>query len=207
MADCRSTAGIHLIVERGPPGEECWFPFVHMLSLDLCERPGKAKTATQSSPAVENGDTVGNAPAVGKASWLKAVRRVTTRPMATPVDGNAPNAAALLAEKRRPWRISTRRLILLAAIVLGVRIFVGEASVVPTASMEGTILVGDHLFMDKLLYGPEIPLVHWRLPALRSIHRGDIIVFRYPKDPSETFLKRVAAMGGDGWRFAAACFM
>ena len=86
---------------------------------------------------------------------------------------------------------------LLAAIVLGVRIFVGEASVVPTASMEGTILVGDHLFMDKLLYGPEIPLVHWRLPALRSIHRGDIIVFRYPKDPSETFLKRVAAMGGD----------
>jgi signal peptidase I len=96
-----------------------------------------------------------------------------------------------------PRRISTRRLIFLAAIVLGVRIFVGEASVVPTASMEGTILVGDHLFMDKLLYGPEIPLVHWRLPALRSIHRGDIIVFRYPKDPSETFLKRVTAMGGD----------
>ncbi|HET9165252.1 MAG TPA: signal peptidase I [Candidatus Angelobacter sp.] len=94
-------------------------------------------------------------------------------------------------------RLSTRRLIVLAAIVLGMRIFVGEASVVPTASMEGTILVGDHLFMDKLLYGPEIPLVHWRLPVLKSIHRGDIIVFRYPKDVSETFLKRVTALGGD----------
>jgi len=77
------------------------------------------------------------------------------------------------------------------------RIFVGEASMVPTASMEGTILVGDHLFMDKLLYGPEIPLVHWRLPALKTIHRGDIIVFRYPKDVTETFLKRVTALGGD----------
>jgi signal peptidase I len=88
-------------------------------------------------------------------------------------------------------------LIVLAAIVLGMRIFVGEASVVPTASMEGTILVGDHLFMDKLLYGPEIPLVHWRLPVLKTIHRGDIIVFRYPKDVTETFLKRVTALGGD----------
>jgi len=98
---------------------------------------------------------------------------------------------------RSPWYCSRRRLIILAAIVLGLRIFVGEASVVPTASMEGTILVGDHLFMDKLLYGPEIPIVHWRLPMLKSIKRGDIVVFRYPKDPSEMFLKRVAATGGD----------
>jgi signal peptidase I len=85
----------------------------------------------------------------------------------------------------------------MALIVLGVRIFIGEASLVPTASMEGTILVGDHLFMDKLLYGPEIPLVNWRLPMLKTVHRGDIVVFRYPKDPSEVYLKRVAAVGGD----------
>jgi len=68
---------------------------------------------------------------------------------------------------------------------------------VPTASMEGTILVGDHLIMNKLFYGPEIPLLHWRLPMLKTIHRGEIVVFRYPKDPSQTFLKRVAAVGGD----------
>ncbi len=95
------------------------------------------------------------------------------------------------------WRRSIGRLIVLALIALTVRIFIGEASVVPTGSMEGTILVGDHLFMDKLLYGPEIPIVHWRLPRLKSIHRGDIIVFRYPKNPSDTYLKRVAAVGGD----------
>jgi len=98
---------------------------------------------------------------------------------------------------RLRWRLSWRRVIVLAALVLGIRTFIGEASVVPTASMEGTILVGDHLFMDKLLYGPEIPFLHWRLPMLKTIHRGEIVVFRYPKNPSETYLKRVAAVGGD----------
>ena len=170
-------------------------PFVLMLSLDLCERPGLANPANQSSVAVENGPAVGNAPALEQGLSVEVSPADATGTNAA--DANTSNAAGPLREKRRPWRVSTRRLIVLAAIVLGMRIFVGEASVVPTASMEGTILVGDHLFMDKLLYGPEIPLVHWRLPALKTIHRGDIIVFRYPKDPSETFLKRVAAMGGD----------
>ncbi len=104
---------------------------------------------------------------------------------------------------RRSWlprtllRKSTRRLAFLLLIVVFLRTFIGEASMVPTASMEGTILVGDHLFMSKLFYGPEIPLVHWRLPMLKTIHRGEIVVFHYPKNPSELFLKRVAAVGGD----------
>ncbi len=63
--------------------------------------------------------------------------------------------------------------------------------------MEGTILVGDHLFLSKLLYGPEIPFVNWRLPMLKTIHRGDIVVFLYPRNPEETFLKRVTAVAGD----------
>ena len=138
----------------------------------------------------------------------KLLRLMTTLELLeTPVTHVANHSAARLApttlqiSQARPvgefWRRSIGRLIVLALIALTVRIFIGEASVVPTGSMEGTILVGDHLFMDKLLYGPEIPIVHWRLPRLRGIHRGDIIVFRYPKDPSETYLKRVAAVGGD----------
>ena len=98
---------------------------------------------------------------------------------------------------RRWWYCSRRRLLTLAAIVVGLRIFVGEASVVPTASMEGTILVGDHLFMDKFLYGPEIPIVHWRLPMIKSIKRGDIVVFRYPRDTRKSFIKRVIGLPGD----------
>jgi signal peptidase I len=158
-------------------------PFLFMLSLELCERPASA-----GNPAVID---------------VAGVEPITAAPAVVPDVINAADCSSANENTkqgkgiRNVWQISFRRLMVLAAIVLGMRIFVGEASVVPTASMEGTILVGDHLFMDKLLYGPEIPLVHWRLPAVKTIHRGDIIVFRYPKDPSETFLKRVTALGGD----------
>lgn len=145
-----------------------------MPSLEQCELPALAETPASDDPAALD---------------------LAAKPSVIESHTNATPGTVVRARSR--WRPSTRRLIVLVCIVLGMRIFVGEASVVPTASMEGTILVGDHLFMDKLLYGPEIPLVNWRLPFLKTIHRGDIIVFRYPKDVSETFLKRVAAVGGD----------
>lgn len=68
---------------------------------------------------------------------------------------------------------------------------------VPTGSMEGTILIGDHLFLNKMFYGPEVPLLDRRLPRLKSVRRGDIIAFHYPKDPAEIFIKRAVAVGGD----------
>lgn len=100
--------------------------------------------------------------------------------------------ARMAIQRRSLWRL----LVLFLGIFL-LRTFVGEVSMVPTASMEGTILVGDHLFLNKMLYGPEVPLLGWRLPMLKTVHRGEIVVFRYPKDPSQTYLKRVAAVGGD----------
>src|SRR5712675_472818 len=159
-----------------------------MLSLELCDR----RLAPADPVAVGHG-----MPAAAIASPADGSFMHPSSSSAV-VDANSPAHSESRAQRiLGSLRLSTRRLIVLAAIVLGMRIFVGEASVVPTASMEGTILVGDHLFMDKLLYGPEIPLVHWRLPAVKTIHRGDIIVFRFPKDVSETFLKRVTALGGD----------
>jgi len=154
-----------------------------MLSLELCDR-----AAAPETPA-----PTGHEPATPAIGCLADGSYVAATTEAARAESDSRRTGGI----RRRLRLSTRRLIVLAAIVLGMRIFVGEASVVPTASMEGTILVGDHLFMDKLLYGPEIPLVHWRLPVLKTIHRGDIIVFRYPKDVTETFLKRVTALGGD----------
>ncbi len=95
------------------------------------------------------------------------------------------------------WRRARKIILRALLIALIVRTFVGETSVVPTPSMEGTILVGDHLFWSKALYGPEIPLTHWRLPRLRTVRRGDIVAFRFPGDREQTYLKRVAAVGGD----------
>jgi len=95
------------------------------------------------------------------------------------------------------WRASLRKILLLAAAALFIRTFIVEPSVVPTSSMEGTILVGDHLLLNKWLYGPRIPFTGWRLPVLKKPQRGEIIVFQYPRDPSLRFVKRVVAVGGD----------
>ncbi|HSE48769.1 MAG TPA: signal peptidase I [Terriglobales bacterium] len=106
-------------------------------------------------------------------------------------------ARALVPFRRRRWYRAARWLATVLLAVFFVRTFLGEASVVPTGSMEGTILTGDHIFLNKALYGPELPLVGWRLPRLRTPRRGDIVAFRYPRDPRITFLKRVVAIGGD----------
>jgi signal peptidase I len=94
------------------------------------------------------------------------------------------------------WRRAKFLAITAVAIFLAYA-FIGEAAVVPTGSMEGTILIGDHLIVNKLLYGPRVPLTRWHLPRMRTVRRGNIIAFVYPKDPSLIFLKRVAAVGGD----------
>ena len=95
------------------------------------------------------------------------------------------------------WRSSARKLLVLAAAALFIRTFIIEPSVVPTSSMEGTILVGDHLLLNKWLYGPRIPFTNWRLPVLKKPQRGEIVVFKYPRDPELRFVKRVVAVGGD----------
>jgi signal peptidase I len=171
---------------------------VYMLSIELCEQAAPAETTVSGEPVALESATLNSVALDSVRPSPGAETPAEASPVASTLDHTSTfKVFAPAARTRKPWRPSIRRLIVLACIVLGMRIFVGEASVVPTASMEGTILVGDHLFMDKLLYGPEIPLVGWRLPTVKTIHRGDIIVFRYPKDPAETFLKRVTAVGGD----------
>ena len=71
-----------------------------------------------------------------------------------------------------------------------------QAFVIPTGSMEDTLLIGDHLLVDKLAYSPSGPVSKYLLPYETPKH-GDIIVFRYPADISQTFVKRVIGIPGD----------
>jgi signal peptidase I len=80
---------------------------------------------------------------------------------------------------------------------LFIHAFVVEAFKIPSGSMEGTLLVGDFLLVNKLVYGAEIPLTHKRLPAVRVPRRGDVIVFQWPPDPSKNFVKRLVGVPGD----------
>ncbi len=86
-----------------------------------------------------------------------------------------------------------------AAVVLFLvlRAFLVEAYKIPSGSMERTLLVGDFLLVNKLLYGAGIPFSSARLPALRPPRRGDVIVFEWPSDPSKNFVKRLVGLPGD----------
>jgi signal peptidase I len=71
-----------------------------------------------------------------------------------------------------------------------------QAFIVPTPSMDTTVQVGDHLLVDKLSYAPDGPITRHLLPYT-PVKRGDIIVFRYPSDISENYVKRVIGVPGD----------
>lgn len=89
--------------------------------------------------------------------------------------------------------------VLLLAFLLTVfiRSFVVQAFRIPSGSMENTLLVGDFLFVNKFLYGARVPLTDMSLPGIRDPRRGDIMVFKYPDDPTKDFIKRLVGQPGD----------
>ncbi len=80
---------------------------------------------------------------------------------------------------------------------LFLRTFLVEAFRIPSGSMENTLLVGDFLFVNKLLYGAEVPVVGARLPALREPERGDVLVFDSVEEEGLKVVKRLVGMPGD----------
>jgi signal peptidase I len=74
--------------------------------------------------------------------------------------------------------------------------FIAQAVAVPTGSMQNTINIGDHLFVNKFIFGKPTPVLGRLLPT-RGIQRGDIIVFKLPDDPKVNYVKRVIGLPGD----------
>lgn len=77
------------------------------------------------------------------------------------------------------------------------RTFLVEAFRIPSPSMENTLMVGDFLFVNKLLYGAEVPFIHKRLPAVREPRRGDILVFDSVEQDGLKVVKRLIGVPGD----------
>ena len=73
---------------------------------------------------------------------------------------------------------------------------IAEAYLVPSSSMEDTLLVGDFVISNKIIYGAKIPFLGWRLPGIRKPQPGDIITFKYPVDGRTDFVKRCVAVEG-----------
>jgi signal peptidase I len=88
-------------------------------------------------------------------------------------------------------------ILMAVCLFLLTRAFVVQAFEIPSGSMMNTLLIGDYILVNKLLYGPGVPFTDWHLPGLKDPDRGDVIVFRYPGDETRDFIKRVVAVGGD----------
>ena len=87
----------------------------------------------------------------------------------------------------------------LVAVLLAVflRTFLVQPFKIPTGSMEPNLLVGDHLLVNKFVFGPSRWDLERRLLPLRPVQRGDVVVFKFPPDPSRDFVKRCVAVAGD----------
>ena len=96
------------------------------------------------------------------------------------------------------WFDSWMRSLGMALVLfLGIRSFLVEAFQIPSGSMERTLLAGDFLFVNKAVFGAQIPGTRARLPAFETPRRGDVVVFAYPKNPGLNYVKRVIGLGGD----------
>lgn len=82
-------------------------------------------------------------------------------------------------------------------IVLLLRSFVIEPFRIPSASMMPTLLIGDFILVNKFSYGIRLPVLHSKIIELNKPKRGDVAVFRYPKNPSVNYIKRIIGLPGD----------
>jgi len=102
------------------------------------------------------------------------------------------------ADAPEPWWIEyPKSFFPVLLIVFLLRSFVAEPFKIPSSSMRPTLEVGDFILVNKFTYGIRLPIVEQKLIPLSDPKRGDVVVFRYPVNPSQDFIKRVIGVAGD----------
>jgi signal peptidase I len=101
------------------------------------------------------------------------------------------------SQKRGRWRENIEAILVAVVIALFIRTFVVQAFKIPSGSMKQTLQIGDHILVNKFIYGIKIPYLHKTLVPIKNPQKGDIIVFKFPEDPEKDFIKRVIGVAGD----------
>src|SRR5262245_35024071 len=106
-----------------------------------------------------------------------------------------------MADERSVWREYAEALLIAAIFLRFTNVFVVQTFYIPSGSMEKTLLIGDHLFVNRFIYGPTATEWERKLLPVRDLRRGDIVVFRskeaYDVESSVDVVKRCIAVGGD----------
>ena len=93
-------------------------------------------------------------------------------------------------QKKSQLRDWTEALIIAAVLALIIRTFVVQAFKIPSGSMEDTLLIGDHLLVNKFIYGTQLPFADDPVLSIRDPERGDVIVFEFPEDKDKSYFER-----------------
>jgi signal peptidase I len=88
-------------------------------------------------------------------------------------------------------------IVIAVILALFIRTFVVQAFKIPTGSMEENLLIGDHLLVNKFIFGPSESRLERALLPLGTIKRHDVLVFKYPEEPDRDFIKRVIGLPGE----------
>jgi signal peptidase I len=99
--------------------------------------------------------------------------------------------------KKNIIREYAEALLLAVILALFIRTFVVQAFKIPSGSMKPTLLIGDHILVNKFIYGVKIPFLDFTIIPIKDPQRGDIVVFKFPEDPKKDFIKRVIGLPGD----------
>jgi len=102
-----------------------------------------------------------------------------------------------MAVKKSVFREYFESLVIAVGLALFVRTWVFQAFKIPTGSMEPNLLVGDHLIVNKAIFSPTATGMERAIMPHRDIRHGEVIVFKWPKDPTRDFIKRVIGLPGD----------
>lgn len=102
-----------------------------------------------------------------------------------------------VAAKKSKFREYAEAIIVAVVIALFIRTFIVQAFKIPSGSMKPTLQIGDHILVNKFIYGIKIPLFRNTLIPVSDPKREDIVVFIYPQDRSKDFIKRVIGVAGD----------
>ena len=100
-------------------------------------------------------------------------------------------------KKKSVTREYLEAIIVAVILALVIRTYVLQAFKIPSGSMLPTLQIGDHLLVNKFIYGTKIPFKDSRVLAWKVIKKGDIVVFKFPKDRSIDYIKRVVGTAGD----------
>lgn len=104
---------------------------------------------------------------------------------------------ALIGKKKSVFREYFEAICIAVLLALFIRTFVVQAFKIPSGSMLPTLLIGDHLLVNKFIYGIKMPFTGKILVPFKKPQQGDVVVFRFPKDRSIDYIKRVIGTPGD----------